>query len=71
MQIEKQDDMVIARVLQPMQCADLCVDEQKFTCNSFDFCVYNGDSSCRLSKQHIGDGKTVLVNSTCDHFSSK
>lgn len=69
MRIEKQDDMIITQVLQPMQCADLCVDEQKFTCNSFDFCVYNGVTSCRLSKQHVGDGKTVLINSTCDHFS--
>ena len=68
--LEKIEDSVVYNVLLPMQCADFCISNQGFICNSFDFCP--NDQTCRLSKQHIGDGTAVLSSSkTCDHFSSK
>ena len=51
-------------------CAKVCVEYSSFTCNSFDYCEKN-PNPCKISKAHVGDGKTVLMNSTCDHFSSK
>ena len=66
--IEKQDDDIIYNVTFPMECAAFCINEQRFVCNSFDFC----SNECRLSRAHIGDGSAVVVDSTtCDHFSSK
>ena len=68
--LEKVEDSVVHHVLLPMQCADFCISNQGFICNSFDFCP--NDQTCRLSKQHIGDGTAVLSSSRlCDHFSSK
>ena len=65
--IEKHDDAIIYNVTFPMECATFCVNEQRFICNSFDFC----SNECRLSRAHIGDGSTVVDSKTCDHFSSK
>ncbi|KAL4236845.1 hypothetical protein ACF0H5_005231 [Mactra antiquata] len=50
-------------------CSKLCVTYTGFVCNSFDFCPQDSNGACRLSKQHIGDGDAVVINSTCNHFS--
>ena len=68
--MEKIEDSDVYHVPLPMQCADFCVNNQGFICNSFDFC--SNDQTCRLSKQHLGNGTAVLTSSqSCDHFSSK
>ncbi|KAK3090575.1 hypothetical protein FSP39_012798 [Pinctada imbricata] len=68
--IEHQDDAVIGNVVLPVQCAQLCTSYTGFVCNSFDFCQGDSAGSCRLSKAHIGDGKSKIIpNSFCDHFS--
>ena len=68
--IEKQDDSIVYNIYTPFQCAGFCINNQNFTCNSFDFC--SDDHSCRLSRAHIGDGKAVVKSSvTCDHFSRR
>ena len=72
-EIESMDDKVIGYSMATnySTCAKLCVTNTDFTCNSFDFCSLTPAGICRLSKAHIGDGKAVITNSTCDHFSSK
>ncbi|XP_064606544.1 uncharacterized protein LOC135471299 [Liolophura sinensis] len=66
-EIVKEDDKTIPDVTDPNQCAQYCVEETDFTCKSYDLC--KSDKSCRLSKAHIDDGKAVLVDSKCNHFS--
>ena len=72
-EIEAMDDKVFGfnEASNVSTCAQLCVTNPDFTCNSFDFCTLNPQGICRLSKAHIGDGKAVVANSTCDHYSSK
>ena len=70
-EIEKTGDLSYDYTFAPnnSECAKLCVNNQGFTCNSYDFCSLDPSNICQLNRGHIEDGTTHLVNSTCDHFS--
>lgn len=72
-EIELNDDKKFGMSVAPniSECARRCVTNDDFVCNSYDFCPLDPQGICRLSKLHIGDGKAVVINSTCDHFSRK
>ncbi|XP_048758881.2 uncharacterized protein LOC125668617 isoform X1 [Ostrea edulis] len=64
------DDIMFKNIIDPSMCAKLCVEFGNFTCNSFDLCPGNSQGSCRLSRRHISEGSSHLVQGGgCDHFS--
>ncbi|XP_064606903.1 uncharacterized protein LOC135471555 [Liolophura sinensis] len=50
----------------PNMCANLCITETSFVCNSFDICPRK--NMCFLSKSTVDDG-VLLDNSQCSHYS--
>lgn len=51
------------------QCAQLCIQTESFTCNSFSFC--GNDTTCRLTPAHPVTGLRVIATDYCDLYTSK
>ncbi|KAH9489818.1 hypothetical protein Btru_036397 [Bulinus truncatus] len=61
---EHVDDKVIYGVNSPLDCADLCINNQEFQCNAYEYCLYNR-YACRLLKDHMpAANNTEIVNAT-------
>ncbi|XP_076072819.1 uncharacterized protein LOC143044643 [Mytilus galloprovincialis] len=48
------------------QCAQLCIQTESFTCNSFSFC--GNDTTCRLTPAHPVTGLRVIATDYCDLY---
>ncbi|XP_059170925.1 uncharacterized protein LOC131952325 [Physella acuta] len=66
---EHQDDKVIFQVTSPLDCADLCVNNEEFQCNAFEYCIYNR-YACRLLKDHLPT-TPLIANATECVFSTR
>ncbi|XP_041360235.1 uncharacterized protein LOC121376435 [Gigantopelta aegis] len=62
-----QDDMNYQQIGSATTCADLCDQQTRGTCNSFDYCPKS--QVCSLSGLYTSDGKKLSNAPTCSHFS--
>ncbi|XP_048256436.1 uncharacterized protein LOC124115364 [Haliotis rufescens] len=60
-QISLQDNRIIL-MISVEQCAKLCVDEETFSCASFDYC--GNTTECRLSTASMSDVGQITIEST-------
>ncbi|KAJ8306626.1 hypothetical protein KUTeg_017171 [Tegillarca granosa] len=65
--LQYRNDATYTYVSDPSDCADYCVSNTNFTCNSFDYCAQQ--QTCSLSKSHTEDGTLVSTPGQCDHYS--
>jgi hypothetical protein len=48
------------------QCAQLCIQTEAFSCNSFAFC--GNSTTCRLTPSHPTRGMRVVATDYCDLY---
>ncbi|KAL5022689.1 hypothetical protein ScPMuIL_001844 [Solemya velum] len=67
--IRQQDNRIVQGV-SVQQCAKLCVEEQGFSCASFDFC--GNTTACRLSTASLtNDKNTAVASAFCSVYSRR
>ena len=68
--IANRDDRIILGI-NVTQCAKLCVEEETFSCASFDYC--GNTTECRLSTASMKNIGQISVTPTlyCDIYNSK
>lgn len=68
--MNRKEDKSFSEVKSVDECANKCMMEKGFTCNSFDFCQ-DDTVSCKLSQLFSQDGKKLNSGKSCDHYSRK
>lgn len=66
--MNRKEDKSFSEVKSVDECANKCMMEKGFTCNSFDFCQ-DDTVSCKLSQLFSQDGKKLNSGKSCDHYS--
>ncbi|KAK3090768.1 hypothetical protein FSP39_014480 [Pinctada imbricata] len=65
--LQYNNDAVVNNIMDVNDCANLCLSNGNFTCNSFEYC--QASSICTLSKKHTNDGTVVpSAGKQCDLY---